>query len=93
MRFVWKDDDGVHRAEAGDKTYQVTKSSGGAVWELHEVLTSDNHNFPRGMTHRYLTNAKSLAIAKKIASDLHRGKVYLDEDCVPRKVDKKDKES
>ena len=93
MRFSWKIDGDAHRTETGDKVYQITKSSGGAVWELFEVLTPDAHNFPRGMTHRYLTNAKSLAIAKKIASDLYRDKVYLDEECVPRKVDKKDKQS
>tara|TARA_Y100000310_G_scaffold33603_1_gene31758 strand:- start:987 stop:1256 length:270 start_codon:yes stop_codon:yes gene_type:complete len=86
MRFVWKENKDTHRAEAGDKIYHIARSPGGTVWELFEVVQPDAHGKPRGMTQHYLTNAGSLALAKKIASDLHRGKIYLDDECVPRKV-------
>ena len=90
MRFSWKTIDDVHQAEAGDKTYHVKKSPSGAVWELFELVSPATHGLPRAMTCRYLTNAKSLASAKKIASDLHNGRAYLDEECVPRKIEQKD---
>jgi hypothetical protein len=86
MRFSWKNADGAHRAEVEDKVYQITKSPAGAVWELYEIVQPGEVGLPRGMSFRYLTNAKSLVLAKKIASDLHGGKIYLDEECVPRKV-------
>jgi hypothetical protein len=86
MRFVWKEDKSTHRAEAGDKTYHIARSPGGTVWELFEEVQPGAYGMPRGMTQHYLTNATSLTSAKKLASDLHRGKIYLDDECVPRKV-------
>jgi hypothetical protein len=86
MRFSWKNADGIHRAEVENKVYQICKSPTGSVWELFEIMLPGTPGYPSAMTHNYLTNAKSLAVAKKIASDLHSGKVYLDEKRVPKKI-------
>ncbi len=87
MRVSWKAIDNHYEAQAGDKTYRIIKSSGGHVWELFQVIAEGTRGFPVSMTQHYLTNAKSLAAAKKIVSELHNGKIYLDENCVPRKVE------
>ncbi len=87
MRISWKATEDYHEAQAGDKIYRLKKSTGGSVWELFQVIAEGTHGFPVSMTQHYLTNAKSLAAAKKIASELHNGKIYLDENCVPRKAE------
>tara|TARA_R110002020_G_scaffold468132_1_gene692179 strand:+ start:403 stop:681 length:279 start_codon:yes stop_codon:yes gene_type:complete len=86
MRISWKSIGEHYEAQAGEKTYKIVKSSGGSVWELFHIVTEGTHGYPATMTHSYLTNAKSLVAAKKIVSDLHNGKIYLDDECVPRKT-------
>jgi len=86
MRISWKAVDDHYEGHAGKKAYKIAKSSGGHVWELFQVIKEGTHGFPVNMTQYYLTNAKSLATAKKIVSELHNGKVFLDDNRVPRKV-------
>ena len=76
MALRWKkNEDGTPEARTSKRTFQIFKS--GEVWELIEVI---------GDTRCYLTNAKSLLQAKRIATSYKAGQIYFDEECVPRKV-------
>ena len=76
MGLRWKkNEDGIPEARTSKRTFQILKS--GEVWELIEVI---------GDKHCYLTNAKSLLQAKRIATAYKAGQIYFDEECVPRKV-------
>ena len=75
-RFSWKKlTDTLYQTELDNKTYQIHKY--GKVWEVVEIVSG---------TYHYLTNAKGIIAAKKITSDLYHGKIYLDENCVPKKT-------
>ena len=87
MRVSWKTVDNHLETKKDDKTYKIVKSSGGTVWELFRVVQRDTQGFPSAMTQHYLTNAKSLAAAKKIISDLLNDRVFLDENCIPRRIE------
>lgn len=74
LKLKWKKNNGICRSENSNRVFQITKS--GNVWELVEVIKDKRC---------YLTNANSLAHAKRIATDYNAGKVYFDDNCVPRR--------
>tara|TARA_R100000008_G_C3457295_1_gene102356 strand:- start:250 stop:528 length:279 start_codon:yes stop_codon:yes gene_type:complete len=87
MRISWKPIGDHYESHTGDKSYKIVKASGGSVWELFQIIEEGTHGYPATMTQYYLTNAKSLAAAKKIASELYNGKVFLDDNRIPRKIE------
>jgi len=74
LKLKWKKNSGICRSENSDRVFHITKS--GNVWELVEIVKDKQ---------RYLTNANSLAHAKRIATDYNAGKVYFDDSCIPRR--------
>jgi hypothetical protein len=74
LKLKWKKAAGVCQSENSGRVFQITKS--GNAWELVEVVKDKQ---------RYLTNANSLAHAKRIATDYNAGKVYFDDNCIPRR--------
>ena len=65
----------IYKIDLNNREFQITKS--GSVWAITEQI---------GHCMCYLTNANSLPAAKKIVSNYNKGKIYFDDNCIPRTV-------